>query len=98
MIEHQIMCDHTEIRIYVTHSTCDLPSGAIRPVRSGRVSVPADVTGQESTDWLQLLWNFVATLVAPDDEEEGIHQLTETLTRKGACSRHYKITISLRRG
>ncbi|XP_056873576.1 triadin isoform X2 [Takifugu flavidus] len=54
--------------------------GAIRPVRSARASVPADVTGQEGTDWLQLLWNFVASLVAPDEEEEGIHQLTETFT------------------
>lgn len=92
------MCGRTEIRIYVTDSTCDLPSGANRPVRSGRASVPADVMGQEGTDWLQLLWNFVANLVAPDEEEEGIHQLTETLTRKGASSRHYKITISVRWG
>uniref|UniRef100_A0A3B5K0S1 Triadin n=1 Tax=Takifugu rubripes TaxID=31033 RepID=A0A3B5K0S1_TAKRU len=55
---------------------------------SARASVPADVTGQEGTDWLQLLWNFVASLVAPDEEEEGIHQLTETFTRKGAPSHH----------
>lgn len=74
--------------IYVTHSTCDLSSGAIRPVRPARASVPADVTGQEATDWLQLLWNFVASLVAPDEEEEGIQQLTETFTRKGASSHH----------
>lgn len=90
------MCDRTEIRIDVNHSTCDLPSGAIRPVRSGRASDPAEVTGQEGTEWMQLLWNLVATLVAPEDEEEGIHQLAETLTRKGGSSRHYKIAISVR--
>lgn len=37
---------------------------------------------------MQLLWNFVTSLVAPDEEEEGIHQLTETLTRKGASPHH----------
>lgn len=74
--------------IYVTHSTRDLSLGAIRPVRSARASVPADIAGQEGTDWLQLLWNFVASLVAPDEEEEGIHQLTETFTRKGTSSHH----------
>lgn len=40
------------------------------------------VTPQESTDWLEMLWTFAASLVAPDEEEEGIHQLTETLTCK----------------
>lgn len=62
--------------------------GAIPTTRPGRAPVPADVTGQEGTDWLQLLWNFVASLVAPDEEEEGIHQLTETLTRKGVSPHH----------
>ncbi|XP_062266728.1 triadin-like isoform X5 [Platichthys flesus] len=46
--------------------------GGLRPLRS----TPA----QERTDWLELIWTFVASLVAPDEEEEGIHQLTETLT------------------
>ncbi|XP_034436835.1 triadin-like isoform X2 [Hippoglossus hippoglossus] len=46
--------------------------GGVRPLRSS----PA----QESTDWLELIWTFAASLVAPDEEEEGIHQLTETLT------------------
>ncbi|XP_023285963.1 triadin isoform X1 [Seriola lalandi dorsalis] len=49
--------------------------GAVRPIKSSPVGVP-----QESTDWLGMLWTFAASLVAPDDEEEGIHQLTETLT------------------
>lgn len=41
--------------------------------------VPAD----EGTDWLGMLWSLAASLVAPDDEdEEGIHQLTETFTCK----------------
>nr|XP_033505334.1 triadin-like isoform X2 [Epinephelus lanceolatus] len=48
-----------------------------RPVKSSPVGVPAT---QESTDWLEMIWTFAASLVAPDEEEEGIHQLTETLT------------------
>ncbi|KAG7220789.1 hypothetical protein INR49_032032 [Caranx melampygus] len=49
--------------------------GAVRPIKAGPAGVP-----QESTDWLGMLWTFAASLVAPEDEEEGIHQLTETLT------------------
>lgn len=52
-------------------------------MRSSPAGVPGDVTAQESTDWLEMVWTFAASLVAPDDdEEEGIHQLTETLTCK----------------
>uniref|UniRef100_A0A8C3AYN8 Triadin n=1 Tax=Cyclopterus lumpus TaxID=8103 RepID=A0A8C3AYN8_CYCLU len=37
----------------------------------------------ESTDWLEMIWTMAASLVAPDEEEEeGIHQLTEPLTCK----------------
>lgn len=54
--------------------------GGVRPIRSSPAAVPADVTAQETTDWLEMIWTFAASLVAPDDEEEGIHQLTETLT------------------
>ncbi|KAM9338870.1 triadin-like isoform 3-T3 [Symphorus nematophorus] len=50
--------------------------GAVRPIRSS----PAAVTAQESTDWLEMIWTFAASLVAPDEDEEGIHQLSETLT------------------
>ncbi|XP_042359594.1 triadin-like isoform X3 [Plectropomus leopardus] len=53
------------------------PRGGVRPVKSSTAGVPAV---QESTDWLELIWNFAASLVAPDEEEEGIHQLTESLT------------------
>lgn len=60
--------------------------GGIRPIRSSRAAVPGDVTAEESTDWLQLLWTLVASLVAPEDEEEGIHQLTETFTCKKTSS------------
>ncbi|XP_029353064.1 triadin isoform X3 [Echeneis naucrates] len=49
--------------------------GSSRPIRTSPAAVP-----QESTDWLGMLWTFAASLVAPDDDEEGIHQLTETLT------------------
>lgn len=48
-----------------------------RPTKSSPAGVPADVTSQ---DWLEMIWTFAASLVAPDEEEEGIHQLTETLT------------------
>ncbi|XP_070782482.1 triadin-like isoform X1 [Enoplosus armatus] len=54
--------------------------GGVRPIRSSPAGVRADVTAQESTDWLEMVWTFAASLVAPDEEEEGIHQLTETLT------------------
>ncbi|XP_008311069.1 triadin isoform X4 [Cynoglossus semilaevis] len=40
----------------------------------------AGVTVKEDTDWLEMIWTFVTGLIAPDDEEEGIHQLTETFT------------------
>ncbi|XP_031721761.1 triadin isoform X4 [Anarrhichthys ocellatus] len=54
---------------------------ALRPIKSSPAGVPADVTSQESTDWLEMIWTFAASLVAPDaEEEEGIHQLTEPLT------------------
>ncbi|XP_029318475.1 triadin-like isoform X4 [Cottoperca gobio] len=54
--------------------------GGFRAIKSSPAGVPADVTAQESSDWLEIIWTFVASLVAPDEEEEGIHQLTETLT------------------
>ncbi|XP_074472120.1 triadin-like isoform X5 [Sebastes fasciatus] len=55
-------------------------TGGFRPIKSSPAGVPADVTAQESTDWLEMIWTFAASLVAPDEEEEGIHQLTETIT------------------
>ncbi|XP_040919696.1 triadin isoform X1 [Toxotes jaculatrix] len=54
--------------------------GVVRPIKSSPAGVPGDVAAQESADWLEMIWTFAASLVAPDDEEEGIHQLTETLT------------------
>ncbi|XP_028295093.1 triadin-like [Gouania willdenowi] len=55
--------------------------GGVRPIKPRHAVIPADVTAQESTDWLEMIWSFAASLFAPDDEEEeGIHQLTETLT------------------
>ncbi|XP_026196492.1 triadin isoform X4 [Anabas testudineus] len=55
-------------------------AGGVRPVKSSLPGVNGDVTALESTDWLDMIWSFAASLVAPDDEEEGIHQLTESLT------------------
>ncbi|XP_042359592.1 triadin-like isoform X2 [Plectropomus leopardus] len=46
------------------------PRGGVRPVKSSTAGVPAV---QESTDWLELIWNFAASLVAPDEEEEAFH-------------------------
>ncbi|XP_038582003.1 triadin-like isoform X5 [Micropterus salmoides] len=54
--------------------------GGFRPIKSSPAGVPGDVAARESTDWLEMVWTFAASLVAPDDEEEGIHQLTDTLT------------------
>ncbi|XP_055362509.1 triadin isoform X3 [Betta splendens] len=54
--------------------------GAVRPIRSSPADLTGDVSPKESADWLELIWSFATSLVAPDDEEEGIHQLTETLT------------------
>ncbi|XP_063758253.1 triadin isoform X2 [Eleginops maclovinus] len=54
--------------------------GGFRPIKSSPAVVSADVTAQESPDWLEMIWNFAVSLVAPEDEEEGIHQLTDTLT------------------
>ncbi|KAM6905765.1 triadin-like isoform 1-T1 [Lycodopsis pacificus] len=52
---------------------------ALRPIKSSPTGL--DVTSQESTDWLEMMWTFAASLVAPDaEEEEGVHQLTEPLT------------------
>lgn len=75
--------------VYVPHRGCNVSLGAVRTIRPGHAPIPADVAGQEGTDWLQLLWNFVTSLVAPDEEEEGIHLLTETLTCKGAPHPHH---------
>lgn len=62
--------------------------GGVRPIKPGPSAAPADVAAQESTDWLEMIWTFAASLVAPDDEEEGIHQLTETLTCKKNITPH----------
>ncbi|XP_012709930.2 triadin-like isoform X3 [Fundulus heteroclitus] len=53
---------------------------AFRSPKPSLAGVHNDVTPQESSDWLDMIWSFAASLVAPDEEEEGIHLLTETLT------------------
>lgn len=52
---------------------------AARPLKAA-AAVAASVASEESTDWLETLWSFVAGLVAPEDDEEGIHQLTDPFT------------------
>uniref|UniRef100_A0A3P9IHN8 Triadin n=1 Tax=Oryzias latipes TaxID=8090 RepID=A0A3P9IHN8_ORYLA len=54
--------------------------GGARVVKSRSAEIHGDTTAQEGNDWLDMMWTFVISLVAPDEEEEGIHQLTETLT------------------
>lgn len=63
--------------------------GGVRPIKSSS----AGVSPQESTDWLEMMWAFAASLVAPDEEEEGIHHLTESLTCK-KTSPDIKLTVS----
>ncbi|CAL8313573.1 unnamed protein product [Lota lota] len=52
---------------------------AIRPGKSMAAKAAADVTVEEDTDWLELAFTFAANLIAPE-EEEGTHQLTESIT------------------
>lgn len=52
---------------------------AARPLKAA-AAVAASVASEESTDWLETLWSFVAGLVAPEDDEEGIQQLTDPFT------------------
>ncbi|KAK2856372.1 hypothetical protein Q5P01_005107 [Channa striata] len=56
------------------------PAIAKKGLKARVKSSLAGATGQESTDWLETIWTFAASLIAPDDEEEGIHHLTDTLT------------------
>ncbi|XP_055088207.1 triadin isoform X5 [Periophthalmus magnuspinnatus] len=54
---------------------------AARPLKAAVAAAAASaVASEESSDWLQSLWSLVARLVAPEDEEEGIHQLTDPFT------------------
>ncbi|XP_007561066.1 triadin isoform X5 [Poecilia formosa] len=57
---------------------------ALRSLKPSPAGVHGDITPQESDDWLEMIWSFAASLVAPDEEEEGIHQLTETFTSFGS--------------
>lgn len=59
-----------------------------RVVKSRPAEIHGDSTAQEGNDWLDVMWTFVTGLVAPDEEEEGIHQLTETLTCKKMSHTH----------
>ncbi|CAL8394762.1 unnamed protein product [Arctogadus glacialis] len=54
-------------------------AGAIRAGKSMAARAAAEVAAEEETSWLGLAFSFAANLVAPE-EEEGIHQLTESIT------------------
>ncbi|XP_017264523.1 triadin isoform X2 [Kryptolebias marmoratus] len=45
----------------------------VRSVKPSPAGIPGDVTAQESSDWLEMIWMFIASLVAPDEEEEAFH-------------------------
>uniref|UniRef100_A0A3Q1AWC4 Triadin n=1 Tax=Amphiprion ocellaris TaxID=80972 RepID=A0A3Q1AWC4_AMPOC len=64
------------------------PRGGIRPVRSSPAVVPADITAEESADWLEMLWSFAASLVAPDEEEEEEEHSGFWKLKKTSCSKH----------
>lgn len=51
-----------------------------RAARPLKAAVAASAAAEESPDWLETLWSFVVGLVAPEDDEEGIHQLTDPFT------------------
>ncbi|XP_028253289.1 triadin isoform X3 [Parambassis ranga] len=42
----------------------------VRPMKS---SPAVTVTAQESTDWLEMIWTFAVSLIAPDEEGEAFH-------------------------
>ncbi|KAM6965528.1 triadin-like [Aplochiton taeniatus] len=74
LLDYQTLVEYT--------SYCDDPclppvSGSTHPTLTGS----ADVTAEEGTDWLAMLWALLSSLVAPEEEEgEGIQQLTDSFT------------------
>ncbi|XP_015250859.1 triadin-like isoform X5 [Cyprinodon tularosa] len=55
-------------------------AAALRSLKPSSAGVHGDIAPHESSDWMEMIWSFAASLVAPEEEEEGIHQLTETFT------------------
>lgn len=78
MLKIQFMLSLWQFFFFFFHVLPVFYSAGGRPLKA-RV---AGVTVKEDTDWLEMIWTFVTGLIAPDDEEEGIHQLTETFTCK----------------
>lgn len=90
LLDYNTLADYTS---YCDDPTCISPglpppssigkrgmkARAARPLKAA-AAVAASVASEESTDWLEALWSFVAGLVAPEEEEEGIHQLTDPFT------------------
>uniref|UniRef100_A0A3Q2WTX9 Triadin n=1 Tax=Haplochromis burtoni TaxID=8153 RepID=A0A3Q2WTX9_HAPBU len=66
LLDYKTLADYTS---YCDDPVC-LPPGktnsGVRPIKSSS----AGVSPQESTDWLEMMWAFAASLVAPDEEEE----------------------------
>ncbi|XP_063352023.1 triadin [Pelmatolapia mariae] len=76
LLDYKTLADYTS---YCDDPVC-LPPGlpppaaiakrsGVRPIKSSS----AGVSPQESTDWLEMMWAFAASLVAPDEEEEAFH-------------------------
>ncbi|XP_023808936.1 triadin isoform X6 [Oryzias latipes] len=47
--------------------------GGARVVKSRSAEIHGDTTAHEGNDWLDMMWTFVISLVAPDEEEEAMH-------------------------
>ncbi|XP_067339105.1 triadin isoform X6 [Channa argus] len=60
----------TEYTSYCDDPVC-LPPGLPPPPAVTERGLKA--RGQESTDWLEMIWTFATSLIAPDDEEEAFH-------------------------
>ncbi|XP_078146161.1 triadin isoform X2 [Centroberyx gerrardi] len=69
LLDYKTLAEYTS---YCDDPVC-LSPGGVRPIKSSPAAAPGEVTAQESTDWLELLWTFAAGLVAPDEEEEAFH-------------------------
>uniref|UniRef100_A0A3Q1AYB3 Triadin n=1 Tax=Amphiprion ocellaris TaxID=80972 RepID=A0A3Q1AYB3_AMPOC len=92
LLDYKTLADYTS---YCDDPVCLSPgknqhqrNRGIRPVRSSPAVVPADITAEESADWLEMLWSFAASLVAPDEEEEEEEHSGFWKLKKTSCSKH----------
>ncbi|XP_015250856.1 triadin-like isoform X3 [Cyprinodon tularosa] len=43
---------------------------ALRSLKPSSAGVHGDIAPHESSDWMEMIWSFAASLVAPEEEEE----------------------------